>query len=118
MKINFVKSFLGFGIGVLIGLLCFAIAKEEPYKWVSLIIAAATNSLSLVAAIGYEYNCGARNVNIKVTAWLGALIVIVANIIFSCFEYNILVYITIMLLITLMLVAGLYGLHKPERIKS
>ena len=114
MKINVVKSVLGFGMGVLIGLLCFAIAKEEPHTWISLAVAAVTNSICLVAAIGCDYDCGTRNVNIKVAAWLGALIVIFANMIFSCFEYNILVYITTTLLITLMLVASLYGLYKPK----
>lgn len=118
MKISIVKSTIGFVISVLIGLLCFSIAQEMPYNWVSLVVATITNSICLVAAIGCNYNCGARNVNIKVVAWIGTLVVIVSNLIFSCVEYNILVYITIILLITVILVSSLYGLYKPECKKS
>lgn len=115
MKINVVKSIISFGLSVLIGLLCYAIAKEEGSRnWISLAITAITCFVCLGAALGCDYNCGTRNINIKVTAWLGTLIIIVANIIFSCFEYNILIYITIVLLITLMVVASVYGLYKPK----
>ena len=115
MKINIVKSVIAFGIGVLIGLLCYVIAEDiESRNLISLFVSAITCSICLCAAFGCDYNCGPRNVNIKVTAWLGAIVVIISNFIFSCFEYNILVFIAVTLLITLMVVASIYGLYKPQ----
>jgi hypothetical protein len=115
MKINVIKSIISFGLSILIGLLCFAIAKEEGSRnWISLAITAVTCFACLGAALGCEYNCGTRNINIKVTAWIGAVVLIIANLIFSCFEYNIFVYITITLMLTLMVVASIYGLYKPK----
>lgn len=118
MKINIVKSLIALGLSLLLGLLCFAIAGDaESRNWVSLSVTTVTSALCLCAAFGCDYNCGARNANMKVLSWLGSIIVIITNFIFSCCEYNILIYLTITLLLTLILIASVYGLYKPQEEK-
>ena len=116
MKINFFKAALAFCISLLLGLLCFVIAKEtDSRNYISLITASLTIFVCMSLTFAIEYNCDHRNVNIKVSAWLFSSLVTIANFIFACFLYNIIVYIAVTLLLTLMGVAIVAMLYKPKK---
>lgn len=118
MKVNIVKTIFAFAFSALIGLLCYAIAGEEASRnWTSLAVTAVSCTLCLGAAFACEYNCGVRNVNIKTVASLGASAVTIANVIFSCFAYNTLIYIVVVMLLALLTLAGVYGLYKPKTVE-
>lgn len=115
MKINVVKSIIVLGVSVLLGLLCYEIAKvEDSRNWISLVTAAISIFVCLGSAIACDYKSGYRNANMKVTAWLFTVLVVLANFIFSCFMYNIVVYVVAISLLTLMNVAITYALYKPQ----
>lgn len=116
MKINFLKAAIAFCISLLLGLLCYVIAKEtDSRNLISLITASITIFVGLSSAFAIEYNCGHRNVNIKVSAWLFTAMVTICNFIFACFLYNIIIYIAVTLLLTLMGVAIVSLLYKPKK---
>lgn len=115
MKLNLVKSLLVFGVSALLGLLCYVIAKDVDYRnWISFASATLSIYVCLESAIACEYNCGNRNVNIKVCAWVFSIMVVIANFVFSCFMYNVLVYIAVVSILALMDVASVYALCKPQ----
>ena len=115
MKVNLVKSIFAVAFSALIGILCYAIAGEEASRnWISFAVTTVSCTLCLGAAIACDYDCGLRNGNIKVLAWLGTVAVTIANIIFSCCSYNPLTYIAVVALLALLVIAGVYGLYKPK----
>ncbi len=115
MKINVVKAIVAFGISILLGLLCYEIAKvEDSRNWISLATAAISILICLGSAIACDYKSGFRNANMKVVAWLFTALVVITNFIFSCFMYNITVYVVIISLLTLTNVAITYALYKPQ----
>ena len=84
MKVNVVKLIIVFGISILLGLLCFEIAKvDDSRNWISFATAAASILVCLGSAIALDYNSGHRSVNIKVAAWVFAVLIILANFIFQ-----------------------------------
>lgn len=116
MKINVVKTLIVLGISTLMGLLCFEIAKEDDYRnWLSFIIATISIFLCLGSATACDYNCGHRVVNIKTVAWTFSIIIIISNIVVSFFLYNIIFFVTIMLLITLINIAIVYSLYNSSK---
>lgn len=115
MKINAVKTILVFGISVVLGLVCYVIAQESDSRnLISLVVSAISIFLCLGASVACEYNCGHRNANIKVTSWIFSVLVILTNVIISCFQYNVVIYIAVVALLTLMNIAIVYSLHKPQ----
>ena len=112
MKFNIIKTIIAFSISLLLGLLCYVIAKDVDHRnIISLSIATLTIFACFASAFAIDYNCGNRNVNIKVATWILSIIVVITNFIFSCFMYNIIVYIVIALLLTcinVLLVSSLY----------
>lgn len=115
MKVNVVKSIIAFGVSALLGLLCYEIAKaEESRNWISLATAAISIFICLGSAIACDYKSGYRNANMKVAVWVFTVLVVMSNFIFSCFMYNITVYVAIVSLLTLMNVAITYSLYKPK----
>lgn len=115
MKVNVVKAIIAFGVSALLGLLCYEIAKvEESRNWISLATAAISIFICLGSAIACDYKSGYRNANMKVAAWVFTVLVVMSNFIFSCFMYNITVYVVIVSLLTLMNVAITYCLYKPK----
>ena len=113
MKFNIFKTIIAFSISLLLGLLCYVIAKDVDYRNViSLSVATLTIFACFTSAFAIDYNCGNRNVNIKVTAWILSIIVVITNFIFACFTYNIVVYIAFISLLALMNVVLLALLHK------
>lgn len=115
MKISFIKTIIVACIGVLFGLFCFVIADKNSYhNWISFAITAVSTFICLGSAMACNYNCGHRDVNIKVVAWIFSIIVIGLNFIFSSFAYNTIVYIAVILLVTVINIATLNALYKPE----
>ena len=116
MKINIIKAIVAFIISLLLGMLCYVIAKEtDSRNIISLIVASITIFVCMSSAFAIEYNCGHRNVNIKVSAWIFSVLVTISNFIFACFLYNIIVYIAVTLLLTLMGIAIVALLYKPKK---
>lgn len=111
MKLNVIKSIIAIALALLIGIITYSIAPEiDNRKWIAFGITAITTAISLVLAMGINYNCGYRTANIKVVTILGALVVLVGNIAFSCFTYNILIYIAVIGIITLLFFLLTYNL--------
>ena len=116
MKLNPVKTLLSLGISALLGLLCCGIAQDADYRnWISFATATVSIFCCLVTAIACDYKSGYRNANIKVCAWIFTVLVTVANFVFSCFTYNILVYVALMAILTLINIGLVYTLHKPQK---
>jgi hypothetical protein len=111
MKANVVKTIIAIVLALLIGVITFTIAPETDYRnWIAFAVTALTTAISLVFAMGIEYNCGYRTVNIKVVAGLGTLVVLIVNIAFSCFTYNIPIYIAVVGIIAVLFFALTYSL--------
>ena len=111
MKLNVIKSIIAIALALLIGIITYSIAPEiDNRKWIAFGVTAITTAISLVLAMGINYNCGYRTANIKVVTILGALVVLVGNIAFSCFTYNILIYIAVIGIITLLFFLLTYNL--------
>ena len=73
MKFNIIKTIIAFSISLLLGLLCYVIAKDVDHRnIISLSIATLTISACFASAFAIDYNCGNRNINIKV-AYLHAV---------------------------------------------
>ena len=120
MKLNVIKSIIAIALALLIGIITYSIAPEiDNRKWIAFGVTAITTAISLVLAMGINYNCGYRTANIKVVTILGALVVLVGNITFSCFTYNILIYIAVIGIITLLFFLLIYNLiPKSDETKS
>ena len=120
MKLNVIKSIIAIALALLIGIITYSIAPEIDHrKWIAFGVTAITTAISLVLAMGINYNCGYRTANIKVVTILGALVVLVGNIAFSCFTYNILIYIAVIGIITLLFSLLIYNLiPKSDETKS
>ena len=120
MKLNVIKSIIAIALALLIGIITYSIAPEiENRKWIAFGVTAITTAILLVLAMGINYNCGYRTANIKVVTILGTLVVLVGNIVFSCFTYNILIYIAVIGIITLLFSLLIYNLiPKSDETKS
>lgn len=115
MKINVVKAIIAIGASALLGLLCYEIAKvDESRNWISLATATVSIFICLGSAIACDYKSGYRNANMKVSAWVFTVLVIIANFTFSCFSYNIIVYVVVITLFSLLNIAITYTLYKPQ----
>lgn len=115
MKINIFKAIIVFAISAIIGLICYSIADQEGSRnIISLAVTTVTMFLGLGAATAVDYNCGHRQINIKTTAWLFTFVILLLNIIFSCFTYNAVMYAAIVLLVSLIDIALIYSINKPQ----
>lgn len=115
MKIKGLNAIIAFGISVLLGFLCYEFVKTDEYgNWISLVVASISIFICLGSAIACDYNSGYRNVNIKVSAWVFTLLVVIANFMFCCFEYNIVVYVVVVAILTLIDIALVNALYKPQ----
>ena len=111
MKVNIVKLVISVCIALLMGLLCYEIAQVENHRnWISFGVTLLSLIVFLILAMGINYNAGSRIVNIKLTSWIGFVVTLITNVIFSCCNYNIIVYIATVGLLTLLLFSVTYGL--------
>jgi len=103
MKVNVVKTVISIILSALLGLTCYYLASDvENRNWISFGVSFATALSLLIPAIGIDYNCGQRSTNVKLVAWLFAIAVVAANIIFSCFVYPIIIYVVVCSLIAVL----------------
>lgn len=103
MKVNVVKTVISIILSALLGLTCYYLASDaENRNWISFGVSFATVLSLLIPAIGIDYNCGQRSTNIKLVAWLFAIVVVASNIIFSCFVYPIIIYIVVSSLVAVL----------------
>ena len=103
MKIDGVKFILALAIAVLLGFVCEIIAPEtESRNWISLAVGFVSIASVIIPAMGLKYPNANRGVNIKVFSWIMVVAIAAANIIFSCFEYKVDIYIVVVLLLAVL----------------
>jgi hypothetical protein len=116
MKVHLLKSIFVFGFSLLFGVICFLIADPVEYRnYFALGVTTVSCTLALGAAFGCDYNCGKRNVNIRTAALLFSVVIILSNLIFSFYAFNVLLYVVIQMLFTLSAIAVVYALYKPQQ---
>jgi len=116
MKVDITKALFVLGIALVIGFFCKIIAPEVGGRnWISFAVASVSMSIMLFVAIGVSYENARRGANAKVVAWLFALALLVANIVFSCFEYKIDIYIVACLILILLGGLILYSIIKAKK---
>lgn len=99
MKIKFIKVLFGIAIGALIGYICKIIATDS-LQWYSFAVA----SISIIGAFvlslsSYPKVDGPRETNVKLIAWIMALVMIATNVAFAFTNYKTDVYIVILALL-------------------
>jgi hypothetical protein len=115
MKINTVKFILAMAISILLGFICEILAPETDGKnWISFGIAFATIAAAVIPAMGLNYKNDRRAVSIKTFSWLLSIVLMISNIVFSCFDYQIDVYIAINCLIAVIGWVIIYGLFSAK----
>ncbi len=115
MKVNVVKLILALGFGAILGLLCYQIAGEEASRnLISFAVAGTSMFLSIGMLMGFEYENENRGVNIKTAGTLMATLLLVVNIVFSCFAYGVLAYVGVVGFLTLLDIALIYSMYKPK----
>lgn len=115
MKIYWFKCVLALLVSALLGLLCFKITKDvDSHKWISMVVSWISIFICLVSATGFDIP-EKRIVNIKVAAWLFTALVVLTNLIFSCFVYEIVIYIVIVGLLVLLDVWIIYVLYPKQQ---
>ena len=115
MKFEKIKSILAVLLSMALGFIFEVIAPETGWRnLISFGVGTISVSLLLVPALGIMYSDTRRTVSIKVYAWIMAMILILANLIFACFEYMIDVYVAIILLLAILGILGVYTLSKTK----
>jgi hypothetical protein len=118
MKFEKIKSLFAIALSLVIGFLLEIIATEEGGRnLISLGVGTITIMFTLIPALGIIYDDTKRGVSIKVFAWIMFAILLLTNLIFACFKYEIDVYITLTLLMTIVGILGIYILlrSKPSK---
>lgn len=116
MKVNIIKLVLSICIAALLGVICYYIAPTADYRqWISLATTFVTFGVPLALAMGVDYTCGKRNINIKLVAWLDALFVLLCNFVFSFFCYPIVLYVAINAFLAVIGVLVVFSLYKPQK---
>jgi hypothetical protein len=119
MKIEKIKSVLVIALSLVIGLLLEIIAPEIGGRnLISFGMGTVSIAFMLFPALGIVYDDTKRGVSIKVFAWIMFAILLLTNVIFACFKYEIDVYITLTLLMTIVGILGIYILlrSKPSNV--
>lgn len=115
-KIKPVRFIMAIAIALLFGVICYYIAPQEDYRqWISFATTTVTMAMTLISAIGINYQIGSRKTNVLTVAWLFSILVLIINISFSFFHYPILLYVAITLLIALIGVLLCFSLSHPTQ---
>ena len=115
MKVKVVNLVIAIIIAAVFGVICYYIAPEaDNRQWISFGVSTATVGLLLAMAIGIDYSCGNRNTNIKLIAWLNLIGLIICNIVFSCFNYPVLIYAAVTVLLSALGFLFVYSLANPK----
>lgn len=116
MKIDTIKFIFAIAVSLLAGFICEIIAPTTGGRnWVSLAIASLTSFAGLLPALGLSYADARRGVSVKVTAWLLTFALLATNVVFSCFEYRIDIYIAVALLVALAGWIIIYALFRAPK---
>lgn len=121
MRINGIKFFLALAVAFLLGFVCEILAPEtENRNWISLAAGFVSIAGAILPAMGIAYADSHRGANIKVFSWIWTVVISVSNIVFSCFEYKIDIYIVVVLFLAVVGWSIIYGLYsaKPTDKKS
>ena len=111
MKANVIKIVVAVVLAMLLGVINYTIASDSDCRnWISFGVTTVTMALLLILAMGIDYNCGYRTTNIKLVATIGTLIVLIGNIVFSCFMYIVPIYLAVMGIISLIFFVLVYTL--------
>ena len=114
MKISPFKTILAFAFSILLGVLCYVIAKEADYRnWIVLGAATLSIFLCLGSALALDFP-GQRVANIKVTSWLFTILVTATNFAFAPFNFNIVVYGVVITFLTLINIALVNAMVKKQ----
>lgn len=115
MKIDGVKFILAVAIAFLLGLICEIIAPESAGRnWISLAVGFVSIASVMIPAMGLKYANTNRGVNIKVFSWVMVIAVAATNLIFSCFEYKVDIYIVVVLLLAVIAWGFIYGMYSAK----
>lgn len=115
MKLNGVKTIIAVALALLLAFICEIIAPEaDSRNWISLGVAFVTIVAMLIPAIGIKFENPRRGANIKVLSWVFALGILIANIVFACFEYRVDIYIVVVALITVIGWGLIYALFSAK----
>lgn len=115
MKVDGIKFVIALALSLLLGFVCEVIAPEVGNRnWISLAIGFISIASMVIPAMGLKYDNAKRGVSIKVFSWIMAIVVIATNIIFSCFEYKVDIYIVIALLLAVIGWGIIYGLFSTK----
>ena len=115
MKVDGIKFVIALALSLLLGFVCEVIAPEiGNRKWISLAIGFISIASMVIPAMGLKYDNAKRGVSIKVFSWIMAIVVFAFNIIFSCFEYKVDIYIVIALLLAVIGWGIIYGLFSAK----
>ena len=115
MKIDGIKFILALAIALLLGFVCEIIAPEiESRNWISLAIGFISIASVIIPAMGLKYANVNRGLNIKVFSWIMVLAIAATNIIFSCFEYKVDIYIVVVLLLVVIAWGIIYGMFSAK----
>ena len=114
MKISPFKTILSFAFSILLGALCYYVAKEADYRnWIVLGVSTVSIFLCLGSALALDFP-NQRTTNIKVTGWLFTFLVIGANFAFAPFNYPILVYGVVIAFLTLINIGLVNAMVKKQ----
>lgn len=115
MKINWIKTLICLGVSVSLGFLCFEVAPEiEHRNWIAFAISSLSIFVCLMTAVACEFPIGIKNANLKVSAWIFSVLVIMTNVIVSFFEYKVILYLIAVMLLTLINIGITYTLSQRE----
>lgn len=115
MKTDTVKLILAIALALVLGFVCEIIAPEtDGRNWISFAIAFVSIASVLIPSMGIKYEDTRRGVSIKLCAWIVTFVIMTTNIIFSCFEYKVDIYIVIVIMLAIIGWGFIYGLFSAK----
>lgn len=115
MKFDTVKTLLAIAIALLLAFVCEIIAPESGGRnWISLGVGFVSMFAVILPAMGITFANAQREVSLKIFSWMSAMSVILANVIFSCFEYKVDIYLVVVLFLVVVGWSIIYSLFRAK----
>lgn len=91
MKVDITKTLLSVAICVLLGYMCYLIAPHASNQHIiSWIVCSISMVLALVPAMGLQFPGNEnRAFSAKVFLWVASAVLLITNVVFAFFEYNV-----------------------------
>ena len=70
----------------------------------------------LLPAMGLKYDNAPRGTSIKLFSWMMTAALVTANVVFSCFEYKVEVYLVVVLLLIVISWGIIYGMFSAKSV--